>query len=43
MIARCNLCADDDGQAFRVPWDEIGAALMQAHMKEQHGEETATR
>jgi hypothetical protein len=29
MIATCNKC-----KKFKVPWDEIGAALMAAHLKE---------
>jgi hypothetical protein len=28
MIATCNLCGK-----FSVPWDEIGKALMEQHLK----------
>lgn len=37
MIARCNLCAEDK-EPFRVPWDTVGAALMQAHIEDKHPE-----
>lgn len=29
MIAKCNICGK-----FKVPWDEIGKALMTEHLKE---------
>jgi len=36
MIAKCNLCDDSEGKAFRVPWDRIGKELMDAHLQEKH-------
>lgn len=43
MIARCNLCPPsptglpEDDEAFRVPWDEHGEALMVGHLRKVHG------
>jgi len=31
-IATCNTCKE-----FSVPWDEIGKALMEQHLKSEHG------
>lgn len=37
MIAKCNLCDDSEGEAFRVPWgDHVGPALMEQHMLTAH-------
>ncbi len=39
MIAVCNLCKPDQpypNEPFRVPWDEMGRALMWEHLKEEH-------
>jgi len=33
-VAKCNLCDDTGGKAFRTPWDQIGKALMEEHLKE---------
>lgn len=33
MIATCQVCENDP---FQVPWDEHGAALMQAHFHDEH-------
>lgn len=35
-IASCNVCPSDD--AFKVPWDHIGAELMKAHFADKHPE-----
>lgn len=35
-IAVCNTCPDDETR-FKVPWDEVGVALMEAHLREAHG------
>jgi hypothetical protein len=35
-IAVCSKC-EDRNDPFSVPWDEIGAALMTAHMRDEHG------
>lgn len=43
MIAKCNVCDDSEGAAFRVPWDEIGRALMTAHLDTEHPETECTR
>jgi hypothetical protein len=42
--AKCNLCDDSEGKAFRVPWsgstsaDAISVELMRAHLLDKHGE-----
>lgn len=38
-VAKCNVCDDSEGKAFRVPWgDHIGPALMEEHFNEKHPE-----
>ncbi len=34
MIATCNVCRE-----FSVPWDSIGVALMEQHLKDHDREE----
>lgn len=36
-VARCNVCVKNGREdPFRVPWDEAGVALMQAHLESDH-------
>jgi hypothetical protein len=37
MLAVCEQCKRE-GKEFKVPWDRIGAALMQQHLKEHDNE-----
>ena len=34
VMATCNLCPKE--KPFQVPWDEVGAALMQQHLADDH-------
>lgn len=36
-VAKCNTCVEEGKEPFRIPWDEIGRALMEAHLKDVHG------
>ena len=37
-VATCNVCKGEDAtEPFQVPWDAIGAALMQDHLASEHG------
>lgn len=33
--AKCEMCPDE--HPFVIPWDEIGAVLMTAHLEDAHG------
>ena len=35
MIIRCMICKED-GKEFKVPYDKIGIAVMEEHVKEEH-------
>lgn len=39
MIATCSMCKekDEEAEAFSVPWDPIGQALMKQHLQSAHG------
>lgn len=36
MLYVCEACRDD-GKEFKVPVDEIGAVVMEQHLKSEHG------
>jgi hypothetical protein len=39
MMVKCQLC-EKRGDEFTLPWDEIGEALMRAHMEDKHPDVT---